>query len=750
MQPSNLFPVLLLSVCGATATAQVGAPAALPAGAFRVPLHDDPDEPGPALWASGDAYKVRIDGGFRFLPLRGSAARPLPLAWRTASVQVGDQVVPAAARPVVRHSAWRCDLDHGEVVESYEVRPEGVEQTFTLRRAFGAGDLVVRGRIASELAASPAAAEHRALAFRDAAGRTVVTYGAATAIDAAGRTQPMTTSFDGDCVELRLAAGWLADASYPVVVDPLFATGDVVSHLTDGVLGGVSVASSDRAPRRLLVVYHRAFSSGDRDVFGFTCEAGFVNPSRVFSRTGGFDDHDPSAAFHSASNQWVVAFERSWGTGRNVHVYLHPRDGLVENAGTPLSVPLLAGEDAGMPVVGGTRRASAAPRVLLAYESYRGGSVPEVVTVALDATTRQFVGMPQHVGSTSASVGQMRGRPAINQIGAFNDTGWVVTWEQSSPASGLAIAASRYDSQGSKLGSAIVVAGEAGSHAVQPRIAGTGTEFFATWGRRALAAGSPVTVLAGRRVAWPIGAAPEFGVVRTLDLGGGPSAVQFANGGVGFDWHAGSQWIAAWLRTSTSGSTTTTRGQVQRLGATGGVVEAVQLDPALGRGTSIAVTYDWESDVFPVAYATQQTLPTRNVLRGFDYRYPETATSLSYGTSCSQATIGSTRPLAGNAHFTVSASGTNIPVPVGVLLLGGASAQISLAGLGMSGCSLLVSPNPLVHLPATGNGGILAVRLPLPDAPVLRGMFRCQFAYLDPAANALGVRTTAGLLVSVQ
>ncbi|HLU38148.1 MAG TPA: hypothetical protein VK081_02110 [Planctomycetota bacterium] len=749
--PSLLpFGLLALAVCAQDVPPALPS-SALPADVFRVALHADPEDDRAALWASGDTFKVRLDVGCEFHPLLGEdAPRSLPLRWRTLTLEVGGRRHAAADAPARRHTDWRCELDHGAFVEAYDVRADGVEQTFTLPRPLGHGDLVVRGRIEGPLHAAPVDGAHQTLAFRDAEGREVVTYGAATAIDAHGRRHAMHTAFDGEQVELRLDGAWLATTAYPVVIDPLISAGDVVSHLTDGTIGGVQVASSDLDPRRLLVVYHRAFSSGDRDVFGYSCSAGFMNPSRVFSRTGSFDDNHPSVAFHAASNRWVIAFERKWATGRNVHVYLHPRDSLTENGGSTLSVPLVSGEDTGRPVVGGTRMGSNSPYALLAYETDRGTSVPEVVTIKIHVAAAQFVGTPQHVGSTSATVVTSRGRPAINQVGAFSQTGWVVAFEQDSLTGGVAIAASRYDSDGNKVSSATLIPSDPSSHAVEPRIAGAGTGFALTAGRRALATGSPVTAILARRITWPLGSAPVLAAIRTLDVGGGSLSEQFSNGSIAFDWHSSSQWVATYLSTMTTSTGTTTRGLVVRLGATCGVIETTMVDPTHGRPTAIACTYDWESDVFPITYGTQTLQPLRNVVRGATYRYPDAAQATPYGTSCSTATIGSTRPLAGNEYFGLHVTGINQPTPAGVLLLSTVQTILPLEPIGMPGCTLLVGTSPLVQLPVTGASGILSLRIPLSDAPVLRGRFNAQYAYLDAQANALGVRTTSGLAVQVQ
>src|SRR5687768_12557974 len=203
-----------------------------PAVDLLVPIHTAEADVGVpyGLWAAGSSYKVSFHDGATFVPVLGTAyPHNLPLAWRTQSVRVGElELVTHVPRLTWRDT--RAEYDLGGVAEAYDVRRDGLEQTFVLReRPPAAGDLVVRGAITTALHAVAVAAAHQALTFLDDAGLPIVTYGAATAVDARGVRQPMTTSFADGEVVLRLDAAWLAGATFPVVVDPLLGTASPVS-----------------------------------------------------------------------------------------------------------------------------------------------------------------------------------------------------------------------------------------------------------------------------------------------------------------------------------------------------------------------------------------------------------------------------------------------------------------------------------------------------------------------------------------
>lgn len=190
-----------------------------------VPIHTQAADDGVpyGIWAAGSAYKASFHDGATFVPYLG---RDYPetrsLKWRTLSAQVGETELCDGAPPRLSYGAHRAEYDLGQVVEAYDVLPEGLEQTFVIeQRPAGHGDLVIRGAIETGLHADPLSPAHAGIPFHDDQGLPILSYGAATAIDARGRQREMTTAFDGDVLTLRLDAQWLASAAFPLVVDPM-------------------------------------------------------------------------------------------------------------------------------------------------------------------------------------------------------------------------------------------------------------------------------------------------------------------------------------------------------------------------------------------------------------------------------------------------------------------------------------------------------------------------------------------------
>lgn len=91
------------------------------------------------------------------------------------------------------------------------------------------GDLVVTGRLTTDLCASPTHDRHGPIEFCDGGEPTIV-YGAAFAVDASGAREPITTAYDGQRISLRLPAAWLATARFPVTIDPLTSATKLVNN----------------------------------------------------------------------------------------------------------------------------------------------------------------------------------------------------------------------------------------------------------------------------------------------------------------------------------------------------------------------------------------------------------------------------------------------------------------------------------------------------------------------------------------
>ena len=360
-----------LFCCALSAQEPLSAPQ-LPHGALAplaTPVHTAAADQGHAygLWATGGKYKASFHDGMTFVPYLGSEyPQTVTWSWRTEAVVAGGEPLPLRdAAP--RWTDWRVEYDLGAVVEAYDVRVEGLEQTFVLRQRPPAGDLVVRGRVASDLQPVGLGGGHQELWFADAAGQPLVGYGAATAVDARGDRRPMQTTVVDGRLELRVDGAWLAEAAYPVVLDPLLTPTTMVV--------GSEVTSMDlvhevwSATEQLWVAYSRAVSATDSDLYVRRGEPNGLNHYLVYQDvSASWSTFEASIAYVRGADCVVAAFTREFANGdRSVRFHRHDRaDTSLSTSFVAITTPL--GAHFWRPAIGGTRFTTAGPHALLVMQ----------------------------------------------------------------------------------------------------------------------------------------------------------------------------------------------------------------------------------------------------------------------------------------------------------------------------------------------------------------------------------------------
>lgn len=394
-----------LATLGSGALAQQPAAVSAPSPAVdpiaRIPVHTAADDEGVAygLWAAGRGYKASFHDGMTFVPYLGAMAKAtLALHWQTTSVTVGGRELATHSAAAPRHSDWRVEYDLGAVVEAYDVRAEGLEQTFVLTTNPGPGDLLVRGTVQTPLQIPAVGAAHQALPLVDADGRTVFEYGAATAIDARGQRRPMTTSHEHGTITLRLDAAWLAAATFPVVVDPMLGGGVVSSTFDDAV--AVDVLREDEDPNgNVWVAIVRAASATDTDLFVRRCDDDGSNPFTVFQDiTTSWSSLEPAVAYLSLPDRALIAFTRDFSAAqtRRVRLHVHDRGNLAIDASV-LSVPVAANEHHWRPDVAGTSFNLPTTKALLVMQresgvaTFSNTGTSEIVAVGVDLAGVAFL-----------------------------------------------------------------------------------------------------------------------------------------------------------------------------------------------------------------------------------------------------------------------------------------------------------------------------------------------------------------------
>lgn len=220
----------------------------------------------------GPDYRTVVSPtSFEFTPAFGSAAdRTYPWSYALVSIERTDGTVlwsadsSLAARELPRVDGVRASIARGaNVVEIYDHRVDGVEQSFALAsRPAGSGDLVVRGRITTDLTLPPSGRFDDGVEFT-AAGLGATRLGRVLGVDANGAQAPGGLRVDGSIVEYSLPASFVDSAAYPMVVDPLIGA---ATNVASGFDEEDPDAAFEASFNTWCVVWRRVFSTSDSDV----------------------------------------------------------------------------------------------------------------------------------------------------------------------------------------------------------------------------------------------------------------------------------------------------------------------------------------------------------------------------------------------------------------------------------------------------------------------------------------------------
>ena len=728
---------------------QAAVRAALDAAPLRhAPIHTQVHDPvfgAYGWWASHRDYKVSFHDGFVFYPYLGADyPENLPLRWTTTQVTCGGKPLVALDAPTSVHDDWRWEYRSDGFTEAYDVRDDGVEQTFVIaRRPATAGDLVVAGRVTTALRASAVAdsAQPGALLFADAQGRPIIRYGAAFAVDAAGDRTAVTTALAGDRVTLTVAAQWLASAVFPVTIDPL--TSRVALNNTSLPFALPSIHREDEsADYNVMVTVLRLASAGDYDIEAYLCRDDMSSVVFIWGDFGaGTSSLYADAAFVGGADRWVIGFWRHTAAEDRVRAYFHDKGSRLFNSGVLATNHNPGTEHASFSAVAGSSHPTVGGTGLMVYRAdpIYGNSTSSVVWgVGLDAVGRQFTSQRVRVSRSDLDAES----PAVTSQLGWTDNGWVVAYQ------GRTDVLDDHDIYLTRVSAGIGWMGEAqigpdglGDKA-RPVVEGRD-------GRYLVAMLQDVTPEIGgyyfgrnvyvERFDWDNNnGLPARQGFRLLES---RANQEFNHLGLAFDGSTRSHWCLV-------GEQAGPRAFVRRLGAHGGVTEGLDLDGGVTGTYQPVVAWNSLRGEFPIVYCSsangshlvhQALQPTAN------------AWHLVYGTSCGAGTIGSdTAPLAGSEFYRVNLAAAP-PGQAAVLLLAGAAANLDLAGAGAANCFLAVTPNAMA-IPCVSDGaGNASLTFALPDLPLFRGDLFWQYVYVWPARpHPLPIGVTRGLRARVE
>jgi len=375
------------------------------------------DEPGDgSLWVRGANYKTSFDAaGATYFPLFGKRQEEHhPHALSPDSVTIGGQPVAFERAAQAVHSGERVELDRGVFVEAYDFTPHSIEQTFVFPTIPGTGELVVHIPMASPLESSVCA---EGFEFRSELGK--VTYGRATAIDAAGRSTAAETTLEDGGITIRVDAGFLAFATLPLVIDPVVSTFGIDTTSFDNYLADVAY---DATFDRWLVVYEEyAAGDSDEDIYHTVLSGNGTQLWSGYLNSNNASWADVRCANLNSADQWLVVaavYGDEWEIrGRTVYAGFHAPGGEF----------FISGGETGScvwPSVGGDPFPTGPAWYCVGYERFYSPGDNDILfrMVGPDGS----VSAPNYI---SNSGGTMDDYPAVSRSNG-GDT-WVITWGRS-------------------------------------------------------------------------------------------------------------------------------------------------------------------------------------------------------------------------------------------------------------------------------------------------------------------------------
>src|SRR6266496_2140161 len=234
--------------------------------------------------------------------------------YRFRGSQGGIRALSISSRPE-QTAPGSLEYGHAEgIVERYIVQSRGVEQQFVLSGPYAGGDVLLTGRVETDLMPE-VTSSFEGIAFRRGED-TLLFYGAAKAVDAAGRTALLEERWSDGELTIVVPASVLSSARFPVLVDPYIGSSRRVDGAVD-LAQNPAVASTEDILFEALAVWSTDVTSpqsirgriiGPR---GNTIH-GPISVVDEFSG-GGTTYTKPRVAWSPADGVWVVAAEGHGG-----------------------------------------------------------------------------------------------------------------------------------------------------------------------------------------------------------------------------------------------------------------------------------------------------------------------------------------------------------------------------------------------------------------------------------------------------
>jgi hypothetical protein len=382
------------------------------------------------LGARGATYKAEFGAGrATYVPLFGARAPANhPVAFALESAAIGGRALELDRGASATRSGDSVRFERGALTEIYELSPSAIEQKFVLESlpantsasASANDSLVLTIAIDSDLSRSTTDA---GLELSNELG--AVLYGRAEIVDAQGRRAPASTEWNEGSIQIAVTESFLAQASFPVTIDPLITTLVVDNSPDDDFAPDVAF---DAITGDWISVYEEAVSAADHDVVAIIADSnGLVIPGGLYYIDNSAENWTkPRVANNNLAHQFMIVAEVGSPGAHSIRARTIHSDGL--GLSNKLVIADVAGMDLMNPDVGGDTSVASPSYYCVVWERVYSSTDHDihaaVVTSAGVVSPTIYVENSSGTLDTNPSISKSDGLPP------FVSQEWNVVWQR--------------------------------------------------------------------------------------------------------------------------------------------------------------------------------------------------------------------------------------------------------------------------------------------------------------------------------
>lgn len=251
------------------------------------------------------------------------------LSYRLKEIKLGSrtQTFPDSDSPSEEVESNNVFYDRSVLQEKYSFGTKDLEQTFLIHGLpEGRGEIRIVGAVSTNLEEPVAQASGSSLLFKwhDS---DILAISDAVAIDANGKKQPLSISWDKGSVAYVLPAEWVAMATFPIQIDPTVSSPITIKQSTSPANNSYTrTAFNSNASNNEWLVTWENYSGGSNPTISIQGQkvsaAGSLNGSQLQISTLGTGIYGQSLAYAASANRYLAVWAVTGGTlSAGQHIY---------------------------------------------------------------------------------------------------------------------------------------------------------------------------------------------------------------------------------------------------------------------------------------------------------------------------------------------------------------------------------------------------------------------------------------------